>query len=395
LAIPLARKAGKMSAKAVANAVFPTWVDTFGVPTVVTSDRGPAFVGVWWKTLCSLMGVRKVYAQAYHHQANGRAEVQIKEFKSWLSRLTDGGKGNWVDFLPLVRRMYHDIPRLTGHSPYQIVYGRTRLMGGLTYPERTGVEAEEWFATQRELEKCVHDVLKDVQEKRIESVNKRRKEAWTFKRGDRVWMRRVMESKESHLRSPWTGPYVVSDREGSQSYLIDTGMGRTFAVHASQLKPYVEDTVTGRATPLYYYKKTEGQAEEASDTWKLECILGHRREKGELQFLVQWEGGTSQSATWQPARDFFQEYCGLCVKHAREHGLAAEVLQGLPVDGNRGQSEGAVRVLQHMSGEAGLLSPRRRENCEGGRIFAVVCPSLDLLRGGEPCCKYWVSLSMT
>ena len=41
---------------------------------MLTSDRGPHFAGAWWRTMCQLHGVRQSFAQAYHHEANGRAE---------------------------------------------------------------------------------------------------------------------------------------------------------------------------------------------------------------------------------------------------------------------------------------------------------------------------------
>jgi hypothetical protein len=335
IAVPTSRKGGKVSAKAVAKLVLPAWVEMFGVPSVVTSDQGPQFAAVWWKTLCSMMGVRRVYAQAHHHQANGRAEVQIREFKSWLSRLTDGGRKNWVEYLPLVRRLYHDTPGITDHSPYQIVFGRTRLMEGVSYPEKTCVEAEEWFKQQRDMEHEVYQRLKDRQEQKIEQVNRRRREAPSYAKGDKVWVRRSVENKEAHLRSMWTGPYLVVDREGNRSYVVGTGKEKRFHVHASQMKPCEEDTLTDKGIPLYYYQKTEGQQEEMEDTWKMKKILGHRTERGQLQFLVEWEGGNAEQATWQPVKDFFHEYCGPCVAYANEHGLASEVLHALPTEDDR------------------------------------------------------------
>ena len=145
LAVPTKRKGGQISAEGVAKAIFPAWAEFFGVPSMVTTDKGTQFTSVWWKTLCSLMGIRRRYAQAGHHQANGRAENQVREFKNWLTRATNGEEGNWVEALPLVRRMYHDTPGLTGQTPYQIVYGRTRLLPGAPYPATRGVADEEWF----------------------------------------------------------------------------------------------------------------------------------------------------------------------------------------------------------------------------------------------------------
>ena len=56
-------------------------VKVFEIPSLVTTDNGPQFVGTWWKTICSLFGVRRAYCHEYHHQANGMAEMTGKELK--------------------------------------------------------------------------------------------------------------------------------------------------------------------------------------------------------------------------------------------------------------------------------------------------------------------------
>ena len=48
-----------------------------GIPAKLTSDQGSHFTSEWWKTMCAELGIRHAYSQAYHHQANGRAEVAV------------------------------------------------------------------------------------------------------------------------------------------------------------------------------------------------------------------------------------------------------------------------------------------------------------------------------
>ena len=33
------------------------WLTIFGVPRTICSDRGPQFIGCWFKGMCSLMGI--------------------------------------------------------------------------------------------------------------------------------------------------------------------------------------------------------------------------------------------------------------------------------------------------------------------------------------------------
>ena len=50
------------------------WVAIMGIPTVLKSDRGPAFTAGYFGEFCQDLGVRNVLTSAYHPQSNGRAE---------------------------------------------------------------------------------------------------------------------------------------------------------------------------------------------------------------------------------------------------------------------------------------------------------------------------------
>ena len=51
-----------LTAAKVAEEIFRTWWQPLGIPTRITSDQGPQWAGAWWRTLCSLMGLRCAYA---------------------------------------------------------------------------------------------------------------------------------------------------------------------------------------------------------------------------------------------------------------------------------------------------------------------------------------------
>ena len=51
------------TAEMAANLVIENGWDTFGIPSVITSDQGSQFVGQWWKTMCARLGIRHAYCQ--------------------------------------------------------------------------------------------------------------------------------------------------------------------------------------------------------------------------------------------------------------------------------------------------------------------------------------------
>jgi transposase InsO family protein len=66
-AIPLAA----VTAADCAAGLLHGWVQRFGVPATITSDRGPKFASSLWSALCSLLNISHVQTTAYHPQANG------------------------------------------------------------------------------------------------------------------------------------------------------------------------------------------------------------------------------------------------------------------------------------------------------------------------------------
>ena len=90
-----------LTADKVAKAMYRQW-EMFGIPSVVTSDQGQHFASAWWRSLCAAHGVRTAYIQAYHHQANGRAEGAGQQVMTKLTNLmTDPMKPgvSWVELI--------------------------------------------------------------------------------------------------------------------------------------------------------------------------------------------------------------------------------------------------------------------------------------------------------
>ncbi len=57
-----------------AQALLTGWIQRFGVPSIITSDRGPQFTSAVWAALCSLLSISRATTTAYHPQSNGIVE---------------------------------------------------------------------------------------------------------------------------------------------------------------------------------------------------------------------------------------------------------------------------------------------------------------------------------
>ena len=88
-----------ITATSVAKA-FVGCVSRFGVPSIITTDRGSQFESALWKELSILLGCSRIRTTAYHPAANGLIERFHRLFKASLTACKHSS--NWVESLPLV-----------------------------------------------------------------------------------------------------------------------------------------------------------------------------------------------------------------------------------------------------------------------------------------------------
>ena len=61
-AVPLS----SISTESCARAFISSWVSRFGVPALLTSDRGAQFTSAVWSEVCSVLGVSHIQTTSYH-----------------------------------------------------------------------------------------------------------------------------------------------------------------------------------------------------------------------------------------------------------------------------------------------------------------------------------------
>ena len=168
-----------------------------------------------------------------------------------------------------------------------------------------------------EMDRLVVDKLREVHQKRAKSINARRREPASFRVGAKVWYQPERQPGTDKLEPRWKGPALVLEHEGQFSYVVQLRPGVVQKAHRSQLKPHVEDEYHGKSVPLFYFSGRAPELEAAVDEWKTRTVLDHRRgNKGEMEFLVQWEDAEGEQPTRQPWSDFavavnsdFLQYC--------------------------------------------------------------------------------------
>ena len=246
-------KTGLTGERAAHLLLDSTWGEV-GVPTLVTSDQGSQFVSQWWLTMCARLGIRSAFSQSHRPQANGRAEVAGRVLQDILRKLLIVQDINWVEALPSALRIHHDTPDpISKLSPYEIVFGRQRSLGGL--PRTTPHEcmgASDWLDRMRGIDIQVATALNEAHAELEKQVNRRRPERLVYHTNDWVWYMRPRAVGGVKLQTWWQGPFRVVERVGERSYRLRTQQGEIFDAHADQLKPYEWDEPETPGTELRY-----------------------------------------------------------------------------------------------------------------------------------------------
>lgn len=225
-----------VTAEEVADVFTREWIPRFGVPTVITTDRGTQFESDLFRRLTQRFATKRIRTTAYHPAANGMIERVHRTLKASLMCHGD----SWTKALPLVllgmRSAYKEDIKATAS---EMLYGTTlRLPGELLVSSqemprledpcdfvvklRRHMEAIRPVSASRHSDPAVF-IFKDLETA-----------SHVFLRDDTV---------RRPLQPPYTGPHQVIDRSGDGKTFTIVVKGRTVVVSVDRVKPaYVERT---------------------------------------------------------------------------------------------------------------------------------------------------------
>ena len=120
-----------MRAQTVAQAFISVWVARFGVPSIITSDRGSQFESTLWAQMSQILGTARQRTTSWHPQCNGLVERFHRQLKAAL-RAADNTQ--WTATLPIVLLGIRSALKTDlGCSAAELVYGTTLRLPGEFY----------------------------------------------------------------------------------------------------------------------------------------------------------------------------------------------------------------------------------------------------------------------
>ncbi|XP_039969965.1 uncharacterized protein K02A2.6-like [Bactrocera tryoni] len=135
-----------MAAPTIAKALIANWIARFGVPAVITSDRGRQFTSTLFAELTTSLGITHLKTTPYHPQANAIVERWHRTLKAAILCINSE---RWTDFLPTIllglRTVYkQDL----GASPAELIYDTTLRISSEFFVHDSRIKTQSEFVTQ-------------------------------------------------------------------------------------------------------------------------------------------------------------------------------------------------------------------------------------------------------
>jgi hypothetical protein len=272
-----------------------------GLPQSIISDRGPTFASSIMKELNEALGIKTKLSTAYHPQTDGQTERVNQEIEQYLRMFINHRQDNWQEWLPLAEFAYNNkVHASTQQTPFYLNAGQHPRMG-FEPIRKSKVEAAEDFAKRM---KGIHEEAKSALTKAADEMKRfadhRRSKALKYKVGDLVWLdaNDIKQNRLSRkLSDKRLGPFPITRIINENAYELK--LPRTWHIHnvfnVSELHPYNPPTIPQQKKVPPLLVEIEGELE-----YDVEKVIDSRMRRGHLEYLVKWDGYTSEHNTWEP-----------------------------------------------------------------------------------------------
>ena len=223
---PVIRLVKSTSALHAAEAFVEGVISVFGLsPTgtlTLNSDKGSAFISLFFKTVCKLLGVRLITSASQISTSNGAAESLVKSTKQGIKMFAD----NDVELraaIPLIELSLRSQPStVTKLSPFEIVMGRKMSLPIIgNDPVNNNFQGDQFHYLETvtkklaEIHEGVRQNITDAKDKDERQYNARHKaETPNFTVGMEVLITdRKIKPHSNHVltRPRYYGSYFITD----------------------------------------------------------------------------------------------------------------------------------------------------------------------------------------
>ena len=203
----------------IAKAFLSHCVFKFGACTELITDNATAFTSEFFRQLCTLLSINKIYSIPHWSQGNSVTERTFRTYHNILAKYITPDNQNFDEFLDCVTFSYNTcIHNTTNESPYFLMFGRDPLLSidPILNPSEPPTYSEESDFKQRLVKtlrmawEAAANCSAKAQEK-SKLIYDKKKRPPTIQVGDRVLLRNYAGKPGSAKKhqNPWKGIYRV------------------------------------------------------------------------------------------------------------------------------------------------------------------------------------------
>ncbi|CAH8566999.1 unnamed protein product [Schistosoma bovis] len=236
---PVAVPIKDTSAETVAKTLVENWISYYGVPTIITTDRGAQFESRLFQQLTELLGIKRIRTTSYHPMANGMVERLHRQLKASLTAVIVNN--DWSNKLPLVMlALRATIKQDMGCCPAELVYGTTLRLPGEFFTSSKNVPTDVTGYVQR-LRKHMSDLKitpPRPQQRRVFIPQELHNSSHVFIRRDKI---------QPPLQPSYDGPFKVIERT-NKTVTIEKA-GKTDVISIDRVKPaFIDSDIQSTST---------------------------------------------------------------------------------------------------------------------------------------------------
>ena len=219
------------STSALCSALLHNWVARFGLPRLITSDRGSQFTSALWAKMSATLGMQLTTTTAYHPQSNGLVERMHRRLKEALKARLTGP--DWHSQLPWVLLGLRATAKADiGASPAELVFGAPLTVPGDCLPAKPALPVPAFL-------RQLHQVVSNLQPQPTAHHPPSQPPATSTLPPDTKFVFIRRDGYKPPLSAAYEGPFAVHGMEGN---VITIKRGLSFdKVAASRCKVAVLD----------------------------------------------------------------------------------------------------------------------------------------------------------
>lgn len=220
----------------------------FGNPRRIISDRGSAFTSKEFKEYCRAEGIEHSLITTGIPRGNGQVERLNRTLIPLMTKLSAPKSGEWHKYVDLVQQCLNTTPhRSIGMTPFRLLFGaHPRIRDNPDIQELLQGELVTSFVDDREdLRQEAKKSIERIQRENKTNYDAKRKEAFHYREGDMVAIRRTQHAPGQKFAHKYLGPYEVIKILRNDRYLVRKIGEREGPLQTSSsadsMKPWIHD----------------------------------------------------------------------------------------------------------------------------------------------------------